>query len=299
MAWHGGVARSDPLRCRPDGQGLHDAAADRGGPARFSRRTRCCAAKHSRAGDRSASFTAIRIGSGAIALSLLVALARTSRGAPRAGWAGAFALFAYAILFSLAYCTCIAGTGALILFGAVQMTMLAAALARGGGLAVLPQWCGWALALLGLYGLSWRRSATAEPLAALSMAAAGRRLGRLHAARRGSKAPLAATSGNFRRAVAARDASRSRSRGRGRACTRRPRHRPGLRLRCPDLGRGLRLWYAALRGLRTTQAAFLQLLVPVLAALLAVPLLGEPVTLALCLWGSLILAAWRSRLRRV
>jgi len=246
-----------------------------------------------------ASFTAIRIGSGAIALSLLVALARTSRGAPRAGgWAGAFALFAYAILFSLAYLHVHAGTGALILFGAVQMTMLAAALARGERLAV-PQWCGWALALLGLYGLSWRRSATAEPLAALSMAAAGVAWGAYTLLGRGSKAPLAATCGNFRRAVPLAIVAlavawpwsglHASARGIGLACV----------SGALTSGVGYALWYAALRGLRTTQAAFLQLLVPVLAALLAVPLLGEPVTLALCLWGSLILGGVALALRRV
>src|SRR5689334_23599058 len=98
-----------------------------------------------------ASFTAIRIASGALALWMLV---RIRGGEAKGGghWRSAFWLFAYAIAFSYAYLTLAAGTGALLLFGAVQATMIGYGLARGERLRAL-QVAGMAIAFAGLAGL--------------------------------------------------------------------------------------------------------------------------------------------------
>ena len=79
-----------------------------------------------------ASFTVVRLISGAIVLWLLTV---RSRGAPAAArdWPAVAALCVYAITFSFAYVSLGAGTGALILFGAAQITMLAAGSARASG----------------------------------------------------------------------------------------------------------------------------------------------------------------------
>ena len=127
-------------------------------------------------GIDAASFTAIRLGSGALVLALLVALqarARDAGGPGRRGdWASAFALFAYAACFSYAYLGLTAATGALLLFGAVQLTMLGRAFALGERLASR-QWLGLAAALAGLAVLLLPGLAAPPPLAAALMLAAG------------------------------------------------------------------------------------------------------------------------------
>lgn len=244
-----------------------------------------------------ASFTAIRIASGAIVLAAL-ALPRGG-GAHRAGsWGSAAALFVYAAPFSYAYLELGAGIGALILFGAVQTTMLAVAIARGER--PRPRvWLGLAIALGGLIGLAAPGATAPDPLAAALMAAAGIAWGAYSLRGRGAAGdPLVATAGNFVRAaplglvlvaIAAMIDPLSAS-----------GHGVALAIASGALasGVGYSLWYAALRGLAATEAAVVQLLTPVLAAAGGVVLLGESVSARLALAAAAILGGVALALRR-
>lgn len=244
-----------------------------------------------------ASFTAIRIASGAIVLAAL-ALPRGG-GAHRAGsWGSAAALFVYAAPFSFAYLELGAGIGALILFGAVQTTMLAVAIARGER--PRPRvWLGLAIALGGLIGLAAPGATAPDPLAAALMAAAGIAWGAYSLRGRGAAGdPLVATAGNFVRAaplglvlvaIAAMIDPLSAS-GRGVALA--------IASGALASGVGYSLWYAALRGLAATEAAVVQLLTPVLAAAGGVVLLGESVSARLALAAAAILGGVALALRR-
>ena len=130
----------------------------------------CRAALKSTAID-AASFTAIRIAAGALALWLIV---RTRDGATQSAgsWGSAAALFAYAAAFSYAYLSLSAATGALLLFGAVQTTMIAVGLWRGERLAGR-QTAGLVCALAGLVGLLLPGLSAPPWHGALLMAAAG------------------------------------------------------------------------------------------------------------------------------
>lgn len=231
-----------------------------------------------------ASFTAIRLLSGAATLAVLV------RGAPlrRGSFAAAALLFAYAAAFSFAYLALPAGIGALLLFGAVQVTMIAAGLLRGErpGPRV---WTGAALALGGLLVLTLPGASAPAPAAAALMVLAGAAWGGYSLRGRGERDALGATAGNFARAVplallliaAAYAQAASFATGRGVA----------LAVFSGAVTSGLiyAVWYAALPGLTTTSAALVQLTVPVIAALGGVALLGEVVTARLWLAGALIL----------
>src|SRR6185436_187763 len=96
------------------------------------------------------TFTSLRLVSGALVLALLALLARPgSKGGGHGSWASAAALFGYALAFSLAYLRIPAAAGALLLFGAVQATMIGWALVRGERPPPL-EWLGLATALAGL-----------------------------------------------------------------------------------------------------------------------------------------------------
>ncbi len=156
-----------------------------------------------------ATFTAVRLASGAVALGAIVALRHGHASILRSGdFRSAFALFAYAILFAFAYVELPAGTGALLLFGAVQSTMIGAGLARGER--VRPaQAAGIALALGGLVALVAPRLGAPSFAGALSMLAAGVGVGRVLAARAGGDR----SAGGDRGELPARDAARDRARG--------------------------------------------------------------------------------------
>jgi drug/metabolite transporter (DMT)-like permease len=217
------------------------------------------------------SFTAVRLASGAI---VLAALARARGRAARsgAGAAAATALFAYAIAFSLAYVELSVGTGALILFGAVQLTMITAGIAAGER-PPLAVWLGLVVAVGGLVTLVLPGLTAPSPVGALLMAVAGVAWGVYSLRGRGVDDPLRATAGNFVRtlplaAVAAAVAwptLRASPAG------------VGLAALSGALASGLGYvaWYAALRGLPATVAALVQLAVPVLAAAGGVFLLAE------------------------
>ncbi len=224
-----------------------------------------------------AGFTGVRLLSGALVLWLLVRL-RRSGASGRGNWRSALALFAYAAAFSFAYLQLTAATGALLLFGAVQATMIAHGFWRGERLRGL-QLPGLLLACGGLVGLMLPGLSAPPPMGALMMLIAGIAWGVYSLRGRGAGDPLQVTAGNFLRAL--------------------PFAALLALLLIPQLhatpagltyalasgaltsGLGYAIWYTALPHLRATTAATVQLSVPVIAALGGVVLLAEPLTLRL------------------
>lgn len=237
-----------------------------------------------------ASFTTIRLLSGALMLALLVRFRRTTAAAAPRGiggnWPSACALFAYAGGFSFAYLSLPTGTGALLLFGAVQATMILAGL-WSGERPGMRQVSGLALALAGLVAIMLP-GLSAPPLGgALLMLSAGIAWGVYSLRGRGVADPAAATAGNFLRAaplsllLSAALLAQQRLDG------------PGMLYAVLSgaiaSGIGYAVWYAALRGLTATRAASVQLSVPVIAALAGVLFLHEPISLRLLLASAAIL----------
>lgn len=232
-----------------------------------------------------ASFTGIRLGSAALMLSLLLAL-RGQRGPMRRDWRAALALFAYAAAFSLAYVRLDAGIGALLLFGAVQVSMTAHGLASGERLR-LWGWFGLALAVAGL-ALLLLPGASAPPLLSGGlMLAAGVAWGVYSVLGRGSADALAATAANFvlslplTLAFSLIFAASARWDTTGAVYA--------VLSGAVTSGLGYALWYSVLPRLGSLQAATLQLSVPVLAALGGVLLLGEALSLRMMAAGALVL----------
>jgi drug/metabolite transporter (DMT)-like permease len=231
-----------------------------------------------------ASFTAIRIVSGALVLALFMA-ARGASPVAAGNWRSAAALFAYAAAFSFAYLGLSAATGALLLFGAVQATMIGYGLWRGER---FNRWqlLGLGLACAGLLILLLPGLVAPSLLHGLLMAGAGIAWGVYSLRARGSGDPAAATAGNFVRAgllAAAAGLALLPWAGfswRGVACA--------LASGALTSGLGYVIWYRALQGLAATTAASVQLSVPVLATLGGVLLLSEPLTPQL-LYASLAL----------
>jgi drug/metabolite transporter (DMT)-like permease len=204
----------------------------------------------------------------------------------RADWTAAAMLFAYLGCFSFAYLTLPAGTGALILFGAVQLTMLGAGLRAGERLAPLA-WCGVVLAAAGLVWLMLPSVAAPSPGSATLMAAAGAAWGIYSLRGRGVADPLAATAANFARAVPLTLLLAVASIGRLHADP------AGVLLAVVSgavtSGIGYVLWYAALAHLSSLRAAAVQLSVPLIAALGGVLFMAEAFTARLAVAGVAIL----------
>ena len=233
-----------------------------------------------------AGFTAVRLGAGAATLWLLIAA--RGGGLPRleGHWASAAALFVYASAFSLAYVSLDAGTGALILFGAVQLTMILAGL-RAGERPRATEWLGLALALTGLVVLVRPGLSAPEPTGAALMAAAGIAWGVYSLRGRGSREPLRNTAGNFLMAAPVAVLLVPLAGGIGDWTA----GGVGLAMASGALasGVGYAIWYAALPALTATRAALVQLLVPVLAAAGGVALLSEAIPLRLPVAAALVL----------
>jgi drug/metabolite transporter (DMT)-like permease len=224
-----------------------------------------------------ATFTTVRMLSGAIALWLIVRM-RAGTSARGGSWRSALALFAYAGAFSFAYVELSAATGALLLFGAVQATMILFGLCKGErlnpwqGIGLASALAG--LAVLLLPGLS------APPLhSAILMAGAGIAWGVYSLRGKGAGDPLAATAGNFLRAVPFAMISSLALLAMVRVDAEGIVY--AIASGALTSGVGYAIWYAALRGLSATGAATVQLSVPVIAAIGGVLLLGEPITLRL------------------
>src|SRR5437868_6812965 len=146
-----------------------------------------------------ATFSSIRIVSGALALWLIV-LVRNVKDPGTGSWFSAAALFAYVAAFSFAYNSLTAGTGALLLFAAVQATMISWGLIKGEPIHAR-QWSGIFIALAGLI-LLVRPGLTAPPIAgSVLMLVAGIAWGVYSLRGKGAKDPVTATAGNFLRAV--------------------------------------------------------------------------------------------------
>lgn len=234
-----------------------------------------------------ASFTSVRLLSGAITLLLIVASRSGLRVATSAGnWRTAAALIVYAIFFSFAYVTLSAASGALILFGFVQATMIVAALVSGER-PTRGEILGWTVAASGLIWLLLP-GADAPPLAgAAMMAVAGVGWGFYSLNGRSEPRPLAATTGNFVRVLPAVAVLAAVS------ATQFETTLSGLILACLSgcltTGVGYVIWYAALAGLSALHAALVQLSVPAIAAVGGLLFVGEPIPLRLVACGLLIL----------
>ena len=222
-----------------------------------------------------ASFASIRLVSGAITLAAIVRF-RTARSSPgHADWLAAAMLFAYVALFSFAYLTLPAGTGALILFGAVQLTMFIVGL-RSGEMFGAIAWLGLALAVAGLVYLLSPGVAAPPFLGAASMALAGVAWGVYSLRGRGVPDPLAATAGNFARAAPLALVLSLLSVANAYA------NAAGVVLAIASgaltSGLGYVIWYAALSKLSAMRAATVQLSVPLIAAFGGVAFLSEAIT---------------------
>ncbi|HZX95723.1 MAG TPA: DMT family transporter [Myxococcales bacterium] len=239
-----------------------------------------------------ASFTAVRLLSGAAVLWLLTRLLRPARSAPtNAGWASATALLLYAAPFSWAYLRIGAGVGALLLFGAVQLTMFVVALVRGER--PPPRvWAGLVLAFCGLTTLTLPGAQAPDPAAAAAMLGAGASWGWYSLRGRRAKDGLSATADAFVRAgpvagalwglAALASPAAAQLSGRGALLA--------LASGALASGLGYTLWNTALPHLSAARAAVIQIATPAITAVAAVVLLGEHVTTRLLIGGAAILA---------
>ena len=242
------------------------------------------------------TYTGVRLASGALMLVLILAW----RGA-RPRWerfggstAGAFALFLYAIAFSYAYLELAAGTGALLLFAAVQFGMLGWAIGNGDRPGVL-EWAGFGVAILFLVLLLMPGLTAPDPFGAALMILAGLAWAAYTLLGRGSSAPLVDTGGNFLRCLPIALLLIL----------------PGLFAQTTSLAGwlyaiasgalasalGYAIWYSVLPALQRSTAAYVQLTVPAIAAAGGVVFIAEPLTLRLVLCsvgilGGVGLALW-------
>ncbi len=232
-----------------------------------------------------ASFTSIRLASGALVLAAIM-YGRNSHPLAAGTWRAAAMLFAYAAFFSFAYRQLSAATGALLLFGAVQTTMLGYGLATGERLRAL-QLIGLLVALAGLAGLLLPGLAAPPIEGAVLMLGAGVAWGIYSLLGRGGQDPSGATAGNFLRTLPfAAILSLA-------TATHASIDDAGVLYAVLSgaiaSGLGYVLWYAALPALKAASAATIQLSVPVLAALGGVVLLAEPITQRLLISSAAIL----------
>ena len=235
-----------------------------------------------------ASFSTVRLFSGALVLLLISAAFKKedSTQQQRGSWTSATLLFLYAVAFSLAYISLSAGTGALILFGSVQATMLVAALRSGERPHVL-EWAGLLFALAGLVYLVFPGLTAPKPVRSALMAIAGISWGFYSLRGRGTRDPLIDTTNNFVRALPFVFVVN--------LIMLREFHVTAKGFVFAVLsgavasGVGYVVWYTALKGLTATRAATVQLIVPVLTALGGVILLSEDISLRLLLSALMIL----------
>ncbi len=246
-------------------------------------------------GMDAASFTAIRLLSGALVLAVVLKL-RGGSSAGKGNWPSALALFAYAAAFSFAYLSLTAATGALLLFGAVQASMIGHGLWTGERFKTV-QWIGLLLAVAGLLGLLLPGLSAPPLMGSLLMLAAGVAWAVYSLRGRGAGDPTMVTAGNFLRAA--------------------PiglllvlMFQTGLSLDARGVayaiasgalasGLGYVAWYTVLPWLPATHAATVQLFVPVIAAVGGILLLGETPSLRLViaaiaiLGGIALVIGWR------
>ncbi len=228
-------------------------------------------------GIDAASFGSVRLVAGALMLGLIVRFKAKPPASPaRVDWLAALMLFGYVAFFSFAYLSLPAGTGALILFGAVQLTMFGVGLRSGGERFGALAWFGFVLAAGGLVYLVSPGVAAPPLLGAVLMAVAGVAWGVYSLRGRGVADPLAATARNFTRAVPLAlalslvFAASARADGAGILLA--------VISGALTSGLGYAVWYAALSRLTAMRAATVQLSVPLLAAFGGVLFLSEAIT---------------------
>lgn len=242
-----------------------------------------------------AGFTVIRLVTGALVLSLILGVqfkrkqVKTSDSFERqnkGSWFAAVMLFVYAATFSFAYVSMDTGIGALILFGSVQLTMIIMSLVRGHRL-FLVEWVGVFLAFAGFVYLVLPGLGTPSVIGFVLMSLSGVAWGFYTLKGQGSKDPLGDTAYNFIRTVPMAAVlllfmfQQVQLSLQG----------VGLAMLSGGIasGVGYTIWYSALRSISSTQAAVLQLLVPVIAALGGVIFMAEAITNRLMLSGGMIL----------
>jgi len=232
-----------------------------------------------------ASFTTIRLLSGALVLGLFVFVKR-GKASGGGSWISAVALVVYAAGFSFAYVSLSAATGALLLFGAVQATMIGYGIWAGERLQKM-QCAGLVLAFVGVIGLMLPGLSAPPLFGSILMLGAGVAWGVYSLRGKGAANPTSITAGNFLRATPIAVVVSA------------------LSWKFVSLdtagviyavlsgalasGIGYAIWYAALPSLKATNAATVQLSVPVIAALGGVVTLGEPITVRLVLASIAIL----------
>jgi drug/metabolite transporter (DMT)-like permease len=236
------------------------------------------------------TFTAVRIFSGALMLLLLVGARGRALATLRenGSWAAAWIMAGYAVAFSFAYLSLSAGAGALILFAAVQITMITVGVFRGERPRP-SEWIGLALAFGGLVYLVSPGLAAPPLYGAVLMTLSGVAWGCYSLAAKGIRSPIAETAGNFARAaplgvvtlLVAWLTSQPRASWNGLALA--------VLSGAVTSGLGYAIWYTILKDLSTSQAAIVQLTVPVIAALAGVTLLGEQLTWRLAISATVIL----------
>jgi drug/metabolite transporter (DMT)-like permease len=195
-------------------------------------------------------------------------------------------LFVYAITFSYAYITLDTGTGALILFGSVQLSMILIGIFSGNKLHTV-EWLGVLIAFLGFVYLVFPSLSTPSFIGFMLMAVAGIAWGVYSILGRGSNNPIADTTYNFLRTtpllviliLVSLDSTHITQKGIGLA----------ILSGAIASGLGYTVWYLALRGLTVTQAAVVQLFVPILAAIGGVLFANEMISWRLILASLLVL----------
>lgn len=234
-----------------------------------------------------ASFTVIRLISGAVTLVLILKFkAGENNPTAKVNWVATLMLFLYAITFSFAYITLNTATGALIIFGAVQMTMILITLKSGHRLHIA-EWFGVLIAFAGFVYLVLPNVNSPSITGFILMTVAGIAWGVYTLRGMGSANPLADTANNFARtiplvAVLALIAI------------------PYVDISIKGVvlaflsgavasGIGYTVWYTALGGLTAVQAAVVQLLVPVIAAAGGVVFVSEAISLRLIVSAIMIL----------
>jgi drug/metabolite transporter (DMT)-like permease len=242
------------------------------------------------------SFTAIRLLSGAIALFIILSMKRSNKESSKANnkeasskgsWAAGFILFLYAITFSYAYLSVDTGTGALILFGSVQITMIMLSLISGTRLHVI-EWSGVIIAFTGFIYLVLPNITTPSINGFILMTVSGISWGMYTLKGRNSENPLMDTTYNFLRtipfvallAVFTQQNINYSSEGIVLAVV----------SGAITSGLGYTIWYIALAGLSSTQAAVIQLSVPVIAALGGVLFVSEVITIRLIISSTVVLS---------
>jgi drug/metabolite transporter (DMT)-like permease len=233
------------------------------------------------------SFTGVRLLSGAIALFFILSIKGNNKGvASKGSWSASFMLFLYAITFSYAYLSVDTGTGALILFGAVQITIILLTLFSGTRLHI-HEWAGVTIAFVGFVYLMLPSITTPSINGFILMSIAGISWGIYTLKGRGSQNPLMDTTYNFLRtipfvillAVLTIQSVSYSSEGVVLA----------ILSGAITSGLGYTIWYMVLGNLSSTKAAVIQLSVPVIAAVGGVIFVSETITLRLIISAVIVL----------